>query len=464
MHTADATLPDIPALLARLRGLVARGQAAAARPLLSAVARIAPPSVELWQLEAEAARRDGDPAAARAILDRAVAAAPDAVPLLLARARLLLAGGDPAGAAADAALAVLGAPGDAESAALLGLALLKLDRPLDAVSCLSEAVFAAPGDVFARAALAGAEADAGRPDAAAATIAAAIAQAPADPALRTQAMLLEIARHRFAAAIALGDQARRDGAADACVLGLLGHALSSLDRHAEAAQAYESALHLAPADPYVRHLAAAGGRIADAGRAPPEYVRVLFDGYAGHFDAHLIGLGYRIPGLARAALTGAAGGPVLDLGCGTGLMAVALSDLPLTPWIGVDLSPRMLEGAAARGRYAELHQADLPAFLAAESRRFPLILAGDVLPYFGDLRPLFAAIAARLAPGGRFLCSAESGTARWQLGPRGRYAHAAAHLAQAADAAGLRMHGLRAEDIRCEAGAPVPGLFAECRA
>ena len=71
-------------------------------------------------------------------------------------------------------------------------------------------------------------------------------------------------------------------------------------------------------------------------RAPEGYVTALFDGDAPYFEAALLSLGYRVPGLIRraverllpAVVAGAAPlGPVLDLGCGTGLAGVALSDL-----------------------------------------------------------------------------------------------------------------------------------------
>ncbi len=58
------------------------------------------------------------------------------------------------------------------------------------------------------------------------------------------------------------EEAHAAGVADACLFGLKGHALSSLGRHAEAAEAYAEALKLGPDDPYVRHLVAASGSSA----------------------------------------------------------------------------------------------------------------------------------------------------------------------------------------------------------
>ena len=101
----------------------------------------------------------------------------------------------------------------------------------------------------------------------------------------------------FDGALCLAEQAYSDGIVDACLLGLKGHALSSLGRHAEASDAYAESLKFGPDDAYVRHLVAASGKLPADMRAHIDYVRTVFDGYADRFDEHLISLGYRVPGL-----------------------------------------------------------------------------------------------------------------------------------------------------------------------
>ena len=119
---------------------------------------------------------------------------------------------------------------------------------------------------------------------------------PASVTVRNAAILLCIRRRDFRQAAWLAEQARSLGVADACTFGMKGHALSSLGHHDEAALAYQDALKLGPEDPYVRHLAASSGGGPDSKRAPEEYIRTVFDGYADRFESHLISLGYGIPG------------------------------------------------------------------------------------------------------------------------------------------------------------------------
>lgn len=210
-----------------------------------------------------------------------------------------------------------------------------------------------------------------------------------------------------------------------------------------AAACYRAALPHHPRDGTLAHLlAAVEGR--NTQRAPGDYVATLFDGLATQFDRHLVDdLEYRVPGelvaIARPALEGVAPvACVLDLGCGTGLVGVALAGIGARI-TGVDLSPRMLELACKRGVYERLVQADaLEALAQAEAGSFHAVLAADVLVYFGALEEVFRGAARALAPGGVFAFSIEAQDGgSYRLQPTGRYAHALEYLRGLSAATGL---------------------------
>jgi predicted TPR repeat methyltransferase len=455
------------ALMERAAAMVRAGRPGAARPLLAALREAEPDSAHLPALSARVALLEGDLAAARATLDAGIAAAPADVELRKLRADVAQRADDLRTALADAAECVILDSGDAAAKALLGTLLLRVGQVADALTCLDEACAGEsvpPGYYVAWAA---AQEASGAADRAASTLERARTRHPTHAAIGIAAMLQALRRDDAARAIAIGEAMREAGCTDARVFGLLGHARSVAGEHAAASRDYQEALTLGPDDPYVRHLVAASGHLPATARAHPEYVRAVFEGYAERFDAHLIALGYRVPGLFRQMLQrlrpDGAPGAVLDLGCGTGLALLTVADLLDGPVVGVDLAPAMLDIARRRGLYAELHTRDLSDFLAEESRRFTLILAADVFCYFGDLAPVLRAIAARLTPGGLLLLSLEAATqatAPWHLQPRGRYAHHPDHLRAAAAAAGLALVELTQEPLRQEAGAPVPGLLA----
>ncbi|WP_421988426.1 methyltransferase domain-containing protein [Roseococcus sp.] len=194
-------------------------------------------------------------------------------------------------------------------------------------------------------------------------------------------------------------------------------------------------------------------------RAPAAYVRELFDAFAPRFDAELEGaLGYRTPALLAAMLEGVAPGRVLDLGCGTGLSGLALKPFA-TRLEGLDLSPRMLAEARARGIYAALHEADLLDFLPRRAAAWDIVAAADVLNYLGDLGPALAAIRTALRPGGTAVFSLEAGEAAVALGEGLRYRHNADHAATLAEAAGLTVLARQEAVLRREKGADVAGVL-----
>ena len=205
-------------------------------------------------------------------------------------------------------------------------------------------------------------------------------------------------------------------------------------------------------------------------KAPDAYVATLFDQTAERFDAILVDeLGYAVPLMIADRLAALGLGPFarwLDLGCGTGLCAMALEDVTGTR-IGVDLAPTMVEIADELELYDALYIGEIVAFLTAQpAEACDLVTAADVLPYLGDVDPLLGALARHVKPGSVLALSTERASdavGSFAVGPHKRFAHASAYLADR-----LSAHGwltLARDDIvvRTEQDAPVPGELIVAR-
>lgn len=230
----------------------------------------------------------------------------------------------------------------------------------------------------------------------------------------------------------------------------------------DAVEAFQQALRCRPDDAVAKHmLDALEGRTTAA--PPRAYVARSFDNFADSFDRQLKALNYGVPdALAALAATlkpGEQFARALDLGCGTGLVAAAFGGI-VADWTGVDLSPRMLARAQERGLYARLAEADAVEFLAADTSRYDLVTAADVLIYLGDLAPLFAAVARHLAPEGLFLVSIErldDDSQDSQLTISGRYAQSDGYIQRLAATSGLAVVRREPTVVRQEHGQPVAG-------
>jgi predicted TPR repeat methyltransferase len=201
---------------------------------------------------------------------------------------------------------------------------------------------------------------------------------------------------------------------------------------------------------------------------PQAYVQTLFDQYAPRFEAALVDdLGYRGPALlfrAVLAVRASARKPAffkraIDLGCGTGLAATAFAK-EVDRFIGIDLSPRMIERARATGLYAELEVADMVEGLRGKTETSAdLILAADAMVYVADLAPVLGQVTRVLVAGGLLAFTVETYDGDGvRIGQGLRYAHAEPYVRARVEAAGLQL--LQCEDLsaRNEDNVPAPGL------
>jgi predicted TPR repeat methyltransferase len=238
-----------------------------------------------------------------------------------------------------------------------------------------------------------------------------------------------------------------------------------------ARECLEKVLHEQPGEVMARHLLSAL-RGSNPSHPVDGYVRELFDASAATFDRELVEkLAYAIPREMADALGSAAKAPgrpwdVLDLGCGTGLVGAQVAAWSRT-LTGVDLAPKMIELARARGIYTELHCADLAAALSQLPRgQYDVVTAADVFIYVGKLDAVIPAIRLALRPGGLFAFSVEAcdSSEGYRLGVMGRYAHAAPYLRQLASASHFDITLLRKTCIRLEHRRPVEGWLSLWRA
>jgi predicted TPR repeat methyltransferase len=238
-------------------------------------------------------------------------------------------------------------------------------------------------------------------------------------------------------------------------------------------------------------------------RKSNEFVAELFNSFADTFDDKLLNtLEYKVPRLVGelAMKLASTYNAVMDAGCGTGLAGRYIRPLvPDGPIVGVDVSQKMLDKAKlctvsfgcglpirivggdvkdpseGRALYDGLVKMDLEAMTVQKLveatgistlKGFDLVVAADVMVYFGSLDHLLETFASISLPGGRLIFSCEFVTIEeapsgWRLLPHGRFGHAKNYVVESAKKAGYLI--VHYEEIipRTEKGEPVRGhLFA----
>jgi predicted TPR repeat methyltransferase len=153
---------------------------------------------------------------------------------------------------------------------------------------------------------------------------------------------------------------------------------------------------------------------------------------------------------------------ILDLGCGTGLLALYLGRIDGF-FVGVDLSQKMLDAAEKLGVYSRLHMVDIhEALEATDTNEYEIITALDVLVYVGDPVRMIAGAYKVLRPGGKLYLSCEAAhddEPAFIRRPTQRFAHRKDAIVATCDAQGFANVRTQDIDLRMESGAPLPGFL-----
>lgn len=139
----------------------------------------------------------------------------------------------------------------------------------------------------------------------------------------------------------------------------------------------------------------------------PEDNRRLYAGWAETYDEEFARqTGYRLPEAVAAAYASiGGGGPVLDVGAGTGLVAERLAARGIGPVDGTDISPEMLARAEAKGVYRRLIAGDVTVGLDLPGDRYAGIVSAGTFT-LGHLGPgALSGLFALARPGARVALS-----------------------------------------------------------
>ncbi|MBP2674651.1 MAG: methyltransferase domain family protein [Deltaproteobacteria bacterium] len=132
---------------------------------------------------------------------------------------------------------------------------------------------------------------------------------------------------------------------------------------------------------------------------PKDDVREHFEKIAGEYDRWKAKSAYYYRLLVRIYRERVPeGASVLEIGCGTGTLLAALSP---ARGVGVDVSPRMVEIAAAKHPSLSFRVADAETFDPGET--FDYVIIPDVVEHIPDVRAMFRSARKACHPGTRVI-------------------------------------------------------------
>ena len=203
--------------------------------------------------------------------------------------------------------------------------------------------------------------------------------------------------------------------------------------------------------------------------AEPSYLQNVFDNFAGGFEQVLSGLEYAAPQYISEFMQEVY--PqlswkklhILDAGCGTGLCGTFLKKYSLWRGLdGVDISQGMLEEAHKKKLYHKLYHQELCEFLFNHKKRYDLIVAADVLTYFGNLENVVGGFAFALKKHGRIIFTITKNSATnsaWFLHSSGRFAHTLNYVENQLKKYNFSLEKYALKQLRLENDSPVMGYI-----
>lgn len=255
----------------------------------------------------------------------------------------------------------------------------------------------------------------------------------------------------------------------------LGSTLAELGKLEEAQPYLQRCLELDSADPFGARLLLAKLGVAEIPeRASDAHMQKLYAERAGLWDQTVTSKslyrGHELVVRTLDQLSQKDGLDILDAGCGTGLVGPLVRNRARL-LEGIDLSPAMLERAKEKAVYDRLHAGDLVAFMEKSPQAYDVITCAATLIHFGDLQPVFTAIAKALRPDGLFVATLfpndeGEGIAVASLNgfaQGGCYAHGRNYLNRLAAAHGLTVEALDTEVHEHRKGVPTMALVMALR-
>jgi len=220
-------------------------------------------------------------------------------------------------------------------------------------------------------------------------------------------------------------------------------------------------------NPIVEYAAAALDSKQDISKSDLLYVSKIFDIFADDFEATLTSLDYRVPLIISeecdsvCRMKKLSVPQILDIGCGTGFCGKFLdSKLPKMVLSGVDISSKMLNQAREKNIYKKLFCDDIERFLQKTDSLYDIIVAADVLTYFGALENIFFLVKKHLPKEGFFIFSVTQNFANeddYFLHLSGRFVHSEKYIEKLAEKFGFVIKKRRREKLRNEGDSEVWG-------